>query len=368
VLAQTLFTNELSGDDRHAWQTLVGRAAEPNPFFGPAFVQASADSWGEPAELLVIRDGTSWLACLPLTRAGRWRRLKPFAHAERWLPEYTYFATPLVDRDALRPAAAALAHALVRDERAALVVLDPLDADGSVGPDLVAALEAQGSRPIVYEEFKRAAVRRRPEPTYLDTVSAKRRKELRRLKRRLEREVGAGLAVEDLSGQPEACEAFLEMELSSWKGDNDTALASRPEDAAFFRALCGQPMGEGGLQILALQGGGRTVAMQCNLIQSGVMFGFKVAYERELARFSPGVLLEVDALEVFHERISVDFIDSCAAPDSEPLAWLWPDLRALRTVVVPTRSLLAPAVRAAVLIQRVATRTARKRRSSSAAR
>lgn len=367
MLAQTLFTNELSGDDRHAWQTLVGRAAEPNPFFGPAFVQASADSWGEPAELLVIRDKASWLACLPLTRAGRWRRLKPFAHAERWLPEYTYFATPLVDRDALPPAVAALAHALVRDERAALVVLDPLDADGSVGPGLLTALEAEGCRPIVYEEFKRAAVRRRPEPTYLDTVSPKRRKELRRLKRRLEREVGAGLAVEDRSAQPEACEAFLEMELRSWKGDNGTALASRPEDAAFFRALCGQT-GEGGLQILALQGGGRIVAMQCNLVQGGVMFGFKVAYERELARFSPGVLLEVDALEAFHERISVDLLDSCAAPDSEPFAWLWPDLRALRTVVVPTRSPLAPAVRAAVLLQRVASRRARKRRSSSAVR
>ena len=54
--------------DLRAWSELADRAAEPNPFFRPEFVLANATERGLPVELVVARDDTRWLLCLPVRR------------------------------------------------------------------------------------------------------------------------------------------------------------------------------------------------------------------------------------------------------------------------------------------------------------
>ncbi len=96
--------------------------------------------------------------------------------------------------------------------------------------------------------------------------------------------------------------------------------------------------------------------MQCNIVADDALFCFKVAYDDGLARFSPGVQLEVDAVSAFHERAGVAVMDSCAEPDNALVNRLWPDRRPLVTFVVPGRGagsrLLLASLRHAVGLRR----------------
>lgn len=356
----------LGADQLVAWRALAGRAAEPNPFFRPEFVLAEgADD--RDAILVVVTEGTRWIGCLPLVRARRYGRLRLPCLAP-WRPDRAFLATPLVDRDRVEPATGALAAFVAAERRAAAVVLAPVDPAGVVGAALGRALTEAGCRVAVHAEFERAALHRRPEPTYVsEGLTSKRRKELRRLRRALEREVGE-IAVEDLSGDAEASEAFLELERRGWKGEAGTAMGSTPTEAEFFRVICRSLSPSGALQLLALRAGERVAAMQCNLVEGDTLFGFKVAYEPELARFAPGVLLEIDAVDLFHERSELAFADSCAAPDNELMNRLWPDRRRLQHLVLPTRAptarLVRPMLRAEAL-GRAAVRRARRLRRSA---
>jgi len=345
--ARLIRTQALAPKDLDAWGRLADRAAEANPFFGPDFVLSATEGRGEDAVLLVVTHGEDWIACMPVRPALRWRGL-PLPCLAPWLPEYTFLATPLVDRDRLALATATMSAFVAGQRRFAALVLDPLDPSGAVGGALIDAFAPSERPPIVQADFERAALRRRAEPTYLEeALSGKKRKELRRLRRVLARQVGDEPQTVDRSVDPAACDDFLGLEREGWKGERGTALASRPGDAAFFRRLCRALAGRGRLQILALEADGRTLAMQCNLLDGDCLFGFKVAYDEDWARFSPGVLLEVDAIEAFHERVEARTFDSCTAPDNELLNRLWPDRRRLQTVLVPTGAPLAALLRPA---------------------
>ena len=349
--------SDLDTSALEAWDRLADRAAEPNPFFRRAFVQAASEAHEMDPLLLVGASGGEWLLCLPVGRS-RWRRLA-VACLVPWMPDVTYLSTPLVDRDHVEAAARGLANFPEMERRAAALVLDPIDPDGDVGRALGDAFLLAGREPIRYAEWERGALHRRPEPTYVEeAMSAKRRKELRRLRRSLGRDLGAEAELVDRSGDPGACDEFLRMEAAGWKGDEGTALASSPQREAFFRSMCASATAAGRLQMLSLECAGRTIAMQCNLIDGGTLFGFKVAYDAEFARYSPGSLLEVDAIGLFHESDHLAVADSCAAGDSEMINRIWPDRRRLQTLIVPTASwrarLIEPNLAAEALARRVA--------------
>lgn len=354
-----------------AWSALSDRAAESNPFLRPEFVLAASRERSDPVSLLVVRSGDRWLGLLPVRRRARWRRL-PLPCLGPWLAEYAFLATPLVDRDAVRPVLDALLGFAERERRAAALVLDPVDPGSPVGRELGEALRARGVDPVVHADFTRAELRRRAQSTYLDeAASSSRRKTLRRQARALARELGSPLEVVDRASEPAAIERFLAMEAAGWKGEQGTAMASVDRDAAFFRSACAGLAAAGRLQLLALEAGGRTAAMQCNLVDGRDSYAFKVAYDPDLSRFSPGALLEVEAIEVFHREMSADRVDSCAAPDSSLINRLWPDRRRLQTLLVPTGApharLLRPAVRAEAAARRLR-RAGRRARSAAAAR
>jgi CelD/BcsL family acetyltransferase involved in cellulose biosynthesis len=126
--------------------------------------------------------------------------------------------------------------------------------------------------------------------------------------------------------------------------------------------MCGEMAAAGRLQLLEMRGGGRTAAMQVNLLDGGTLFGMKVAFNRDLATFSPGALLEADALQIFHDRHDLTAADSCAEPGNELLNALWPDRRRLETVLIPTGRLRAKLVDIALPAEAAARRVVRAQR------
>ncbi len=200
---------------------------------------------------------------------------------------------------------------------------------------LRSVLQQRGLRIANFEQFDRAALVRRAEPTYLEqTLAGHRRRELQRLGRGLEREAGGPVEVRDRSADATAVEDFIRLEESGWKGRERTALASNQSHAQFFRDLCSSFREAGRLQLYELSAGGRTVAFKCNLLAGSVVFCFKIAFNEEYARFSPGVQLEVAMAGLFHERTELTSMDSCAEPGNQMINRLWPDRRTITSVLV----------------------------------
>lgn len=322
--------------DEAAWRELARRAIEPNPFFEPEAVLAARGHLGAAATgLLVIREGGRWTACLPVRPirvAGRGVVLRSWPHL------YAFLGMPLVDCEQPARALGALLAAGVRGNAGGVLILQKLPLDGPGADTLRAALGEQGLVALMETRHERATLRRDEGVDYLEHLGAHHQRETRRLGRRLADELGSPLEVVDRSADPAAVEKFLRLEATGWKGRQGTAMASHRGDAEYFRALCDGFRASGRLQLLALEAGGRTAAMKCNLAAGGVLFCFKIAQDDELSRFSPGVQLEQANVAYFAEHRTERFMDSCAAPENTMINRLWRDRRAVGDVVVGRRT------------------------------
>jgi hypothetical protein len=112
-----------------------------------------------------------------------------------------------------------------------------------------------------------------------------------------------------------------------------------------FRAIARGAFAKGRWMTLALRLDGRAVAMKCNLRSGTGAVAYKIAYDEAYARFSPGVLLELEHIRRLHEPGAPAWMDSGAAPNHPMIDHLWRDRRSIETLIVPTgRSMGALAV------------------------
>lgn len=314
---------ELDGGALERWRALAAAASEPNPFFEPDFVLAGAEHLDDAAQaLVVVEAGGEWLAAMPVAE-GRWRRA--VAATRAWRGLYGFLATPLVAAGHEDALATLLRSAAEAAGGRALVI------EGTTA--ITHGLPEAGDHPLAdRSEYERALLRRRADGGYLDHVKPHHAREFKRQRRRLAEAGGGDVVAVDRTGDERAIEDFLALERSGWKGRADTALASAEGDARFFAEVCNAFRAAGRLQLLELRAGERRVAMKCNLLAAPGSFAFKIAFDEEFARFSPGIQLELENIEFF-ARGELEWMDSCADPDNAMINRLWPDRRALQTLV-----------------------------------
>jgi CelD/BcsL family acetyltransferase involved in cellulose biosynthesis len=321
-----------------AWRELAGRAAEPNPFFEPEFVLPAAARLGADRTCLLVSANRSgdWLACVPVKATSRWKRL-PVPALASWRHLYCFLGTPLMAPDSPEESLAALIdEGLSSGGRSGMLAVEWVSGGGAVGSALHSVLQSRSRRPLLFEDFERATLVRRPDGGYLEqTLRAHHRRELRRQARRLGEELGGEVELRDLSDEPDGVDRFLALEAAGWKGRSDTAFASRQDHAQLFRDVCASFAERGRLQLLALMAGNRAAAIKCNLLAGDGVFCFKIAYDESLSRFSPGVQLEERMVELFHSDMEESWMDSCADPDNEMINRLWPDRRVVVSYVIP---------------------------------
>lgn len=342
--------------DLAAWRELADRAAEPNPFYRPEYLLPNLSERHDDVSLLVVRGDGRWLACVPI-RSVPANRTFPLPHVEALVDSYSVCSTPLIDREHLRRGVDGLLGFVDDEHGASALLLASFPPDGPVGADLTAAAIARGIHPVVYLDGTRAAWHRWSDGGSPGAgIHESERHKLARRTRGLERELGADVEVVDRAGDPDAWEAFLALEASGWKAEAGTALASSEADAAFFRRMCAGMSATGHLRLVALEGGGRTVAMECHLIEDRAAYVIKIAYASDLHRYSPGVQLGVRVIDGFHEQ-GLDLADSCAAEDSAHINRLWPERRRMQTLLLPTAArsarLVGPTVQAKRLARHV---------------
>ena len=160
-------------------------------------------------------------------------------------------------------------------------------------------------------------------------MRAKKRKELRRQHARLA-EAGK-LAVERHAD--DTCLAtwidhFLALEAAGWKGAAGSALASHDATAGLFRDALRGAAERGRLERLSLKLDGRPIAMLANFITAPGAFSYKTAFDERFARFSPGVLLQLENLALL-DNPEVAWCDSCATPEHPMIEGLWTERRGI---------------------------------------
>lgn len=309
-----------------AWQELADHAVEPNPFHEPWMLLPALEAWPARLEHVFIEDGTSLVGYFPLERAFFYRRV-PLPHLRLWRYPHCFLGTPLVRRGYAAECLRAL-RAWLRND-----ILHWRDAAAD-GPFAAALEESIGRFHLRPYERSRALLRRHADAEgYIARALPKAsRKELRRLQARLS-ERGA---LQFTSS--EETEAFLALEAAGWKGERGSALGSTAAGARFFRSMALQAAARGRLMMLALRLDGRPVAMKCNLLAGEGAFAFKIAYHEGYARFSPGMLLELENIRAFHARAGLQWMDSCAEPGHFMLGRLWLERRPLIDVLAATGS------------------------------
>ena len=318
------------------WRDLARRARHANPFDAPDMLGPAMRHLA-PARAQVLHvEGSDGRLGLVMAVASRQRhRHLPFRVTTTWQHTHHFLGTPLVADDF---GVDGWRRAFERVEGWGDGALVLTDVDLDVADDVEQAARVEGRAVRRIGAISRPVTRRRADDDYLARqLSGSRRKELRRVRRRLAENVGGGLLLVEMvsAGRlDEAVDRFLRMEAAGWKGDDGGAIARNRAELAFFRESCHALAAADGLEILALEGtDGQVVAMGVDLVDPTTRFTFKIAYDEQHAAHSPGLLLYMDQLHRFHES-GARLLDTCAVPDHPMATRLHPDRRELVTLAV----------------------------------
>ena len=326
--------------DTDLWNDLAKNAAEPNPFFEswflrPALAHLEPD---KPVWLAVHTHGDQITGLFPLAMRSHYGRM-PAAHVGNWAHYQCFMGTPLIRKGwevaFWQDLLITLDHAPWAQ---GFLSVAGLEENGAVHKALIRCTKGlRRSAPIVHRA-ERAMLASDLDPVaYLEShVRPKKRKEWRRLDNRLA-ELGIVSFTSLTSDQDldQWCDAFLALEAGGWKGERGAALANIEGTRAFFTEMMRGAWGADRLDFQRLDLDGRPIAMLINFITPPGGWSFKIAYDEQLARFSPGVMIELRNLDVALNDSRIEWMDSCAVEDHPMIDSIWAERRPIVQVSVP---------------------------------
>lgn len=326
------------------WEELARTAADPNPFYEPYALLAALANVppAEGIEVVMIwapnplpKQPPFLVGLFPLVRAKRYKGL-PITVLSTWKHLYAYIGTPLVRADRAVDTLDAFLVWLRDDSGAALFEWQTIRSDGAFRLALSDAFNRHGVMTFQDSEHTRALFR--PGASTDDflerSMGGKKRKELRRQERRLA-ELGT-VVFDDAPPLEPWIDQFLELEARGWKGTDGSALRDDPPARELFRAYMRGAHERGRLMLWSLRVGDRVVAMKCNLRCGAGALAFKIAYDEDFAKYSPGVLLEIEHVRRLHEPGAPSWVDSGAAAEHPMINHLWRDRAGIETLVAHT--------------------------------
>jgi CelD/BcsL family acetyltransferase involved in cellulose biosynthesis len=330
--------SEMPAEWREPWDRLAQHASEANVFAERWFVEASLPLAGaSPIYMMAVWLGATLIGLLPLVTASRYGRT-PVAHVQNWLHHHAFLGTPLIAAGQERGFWAAALNALdeARWARGFFHMVGLVE-NGPVHRGLIAAANGLGRPCVSVHRSERAFLESHFSPSeyYEQAVRKKKRKEIGRLTSRLQEQGEVRFRTFWPSDDLDAwIDDFLVLEAKGWKGQAGSALASTPETDAFFRAAVRGAEAAARLQFLRLDLDGRAIAMLVTFMAPPGAFTFKIAFDEDHARFSPGVLIQLEYLKVL-SRDDIGWTDSCAAENHPMINSLWRERRPIVRATVP---------------------------------
>ena len=278
----------LDGVDELAaeWDDLADRVGG-EPWLRPGWVEAWWAAFGAGAlRIIVLKKDDVLVGVLPLIEDGDVVRSPSNWH------------TPAFDLLAERDELVHLAEAMVekRPRRVWLAFVDP---DESGMAACRAAVRA--ARYLMLERTLERSPYVRVEgewKAYRETLEGKLLRELRRRRRRLE-EAGR-FTFEVVDGPQERLSELLDegfaVEAAGWKSDKNSAILSRPETTAFYRAVAGWAAERGLLKLAFLRLDGRAIAFDFAIEDAGIHYLLKTGFDPAYGKFAPGMILRYEML------------------------------------------------------------------------
>lgn len=331
-----------------SWDELAACAIEPNVFHARGYLAAALEHCDtyKRAKLVALYCDDRLCALMPIaseSHYGRW----PVLHSQNWRHPNCFLGTPLVRLGFETTFWRALLEDL--DSRLGAGVFFHLHGIATDGP-VYAALEnlcrdQHRSCAIVLAEERAMLATALPGQTYYEqVVRKKKRKELGRLRNRLA-ELGVVATIEGCNdaGLDGWLAEFLSLEQAGWKGRNGSALADSPETRNLFLAAAHAAHQAGLLHLIAMRLDGRAIAMLVNFLSPPGGFSFKTAFDEDFARFSPGVLLQIENLDILAKH-DLCWMDSCAAEGHPMIDSLWAERRHVGRVSVALKGYGRPAL------------------------
>jgi CelD/BcsL family acetyltransferase involved in cellulose biosynthesis len=303
-----------------AWRALVAEAA-PNVFMAPEGLAAVAATGFARTHILAAFD----VGETDRRLVGMWaleeKRLMRFGPRYLSSPPhyYSFVGSPMIEPSLADPVSVAFFAAIAADRRLPKALrLKYLDGDAPTHGALMRALSARQARgPSPLE-------RTRPFATKESGIkrSGSTRKKLRQDWNRLS---AGGVAdyVNDRSPAAVAAafEAFLDLEMSSWKGEAGSALLCNDRDTAFTRRFITGLAAEGSASVALLRVDGTAIAAQVLLYCGRRAYTWKIAFSAGYSKYSPGALL-VDKVAEELFAGDIDSIESCS-PEGGFMAQMW---------------------------------------------
>jgi hypothetical protein len=353
VRMSVVVINDLTALEKYvpAWEDLAANAIEPNAFYEPWMMMPAIRAFGAGRRLqfaLVLaneparHDGAPLLCGIfPLEQQSHYQglgRKLPFKTLRLWKHKYCYLCTPLVREGYGRQVIAAFFDWLnAGSHDCSLMEFRFIAGEGLFNDFLIDYFERHAKLHYISMYFLRAMFRPTIDAdTYIcAALSAKHRKMIRRQERQLS-EIGR-LEYDALTPDDDVgvwIEEFLRLEAGGWKGRENTAIASDESDQSYFRSIAKEAFRRGRLSMLALRLDGRPIAYKCDFPTGRGLFTFRIAFDENYARNSPGMLLEIENIRRLHARSQIDWVDSCNDSFSSMFNRLWPARRTILDVVV----------------------------------
>jgi len=122
---------------------------------------------------------------------------------------------------------------------------------------------------------------------------------------------------------------FIRLEHMGWKGEKGTSLYSNPHHLRFFQEMAKGFNQAGRMFFTEIHLDGICIASTANLISGQVGFGFKMGWNPQYSKYSPGIVNVTKIAEHGRDLLGdLEYIDSSTAPESY-LNKIWPDRRNL---------------------------------------
>ena len=337
-----------NGGERPDSHELADACCEPNPFYHPALLGPARDHLdpGGEVRLIEAHEGGRLIGQMPVTARTRHARY-PVRNVSNWMHDQCFYGAPLLRRG---HEVAAWSGLLARLDEAAwaghFLHLIALDREGPAAQALRECCAREGRALKTIATHERALLRSDMDAdSYWRThVRSKKRKELRRLVNRLgETGTVTHSRLSDGGDPSQWTEDFLALEASGWKGKHGDALASGTDTRAWFTAALASAGATDMLDMLRIDVDGRAIAMLVNFRHGRGGFSYKIAFDESFARYSPGILVEMDNLHAMlgdgTQPRTLDWMDSCAAPDHPMIDRLWTERVRHETVYVGRKTL-----------------------------
>ncbi|WKZ39043.1 MAG: GNAT family N-acetyltransferase [Anaerolineales bacterium] len=334
---RVLHPNDVEDGLLLAWADLEARAVVPNAFLSPYFVMPAIRYLESTSDVLMVfvekaASGMKDLVGVGIFQVRRPTRQFPLMHLSTFTSIHSYLSGFLLDREhageALR-----MIYGYLTDGGCPWhgLYIDNCPAEHLLPDEMKEAARDVGLKWTTFSSWERAVFHAADFDGEIEAYLGKnQRKNYHRCVRNLKDQgMFEWRLVRGTEPLERNVDEFIRLENMGWKGREETSLYSNADHVSFFKEMISGFNRVDRAYFTELSINGHVISSTSNLISGRAGFGFKVGWDPEFSKYSPGVVNEIQTIEHVGEKLGdLDYIDSSASPDSY-ISKIWTGRRAI---------------------------------------